>query len=107
MAAKDELDTYHAKYQMGETKIKAIVANHQLKLNRKVKEALAHGWQDWSAQAAELQVFFRAGTKNRKKEGRGFYKMDESSIQILREDLTEEFQALAKTHTTTIEHLLE
>ena len=33
--------------------------------------------------------------------------MDENSIQILREDLTEEFQALAKTHTTAIEQLLE
>ena len=33
--------------------------------------------------------------------------MDENNIQILREDLIEEFQALAQTHTTTIEHLLE
>ena len=105
MAAKEELDTYRTKYEMGETRIKAIVANHQLKLNRKVKEALARGWQEWSAQAAELQVF-RANTENWK-EGRGFYRMDESSIQILREDLTEEFQALAKTHTTAIEQLLE
>ena len=38
---------------------------------------------------------------------RGFYKMDENSIQILREDLIEEFQALARTHTTAIRNLLE
>ena len=33
--------------------------------------------------------------------------MDENSIQLLREDLTEEFNALVKSHTTAIEQLLE
>ena len=33
--------------------------------------------------------------------------MDENNIQFLREDLTEEFHAVAKSHTTTIEQLLE
>ena len=33
--------------------------------------------------------------------------MDENNIQILREDLTEEFHAFAKTHTMTIGHVLE
>ena len=33
--------------------------------------------------------------------------MDENNIQILDEDLTEEFQALARTHTMTIKNLLE
>ena len=49
----------------------------------------------------------RADVENRRKEGRGFYKMDENNIQLLREDLTEEFHAMAKSHTTTIEQLLE
>ena len=100
-ASKDELDIYHAHYEMGETRIKAIVANHRQKLNNKVEEALARGLQEWLAQAAELQVL-RANAENKRKEGRGFYKMDENSIQLLREDLTKEFHALAKSHTTTI-----
>ena len=91
---------------MGETRIKAIVAKHRLTLNCKVEEALARGWNEWSAEGAELQVF-RVDTENRRKEGRGFYKMDENNIQILREDLTEEFHAFAKTHTMTIGHVLE
>ena len=91
---------------MGETKVKALVAKHLLKLNQKVEEALARGWNEWVPQAAELHVF-RAYAKNQKKEGRGFYKMDENSIQILREDLTEKFQALARTHTTAIRNLLK
>ena len=33
--------------------------------------------------------------------------MDENNIQILHKDLTEEFHALAKSHTTAIEQLLE
>ena len=33
--------------------------------------------------------------------------MDENNIQVLREDLTEEFHALAHTHTTAIGTLLE
>ena len=33
--------------------------------------------------------------------------MDENSIQLLREDLTDEFQALAKSHTVKIDQLLE
>ena len=100
------LDTLRVKYEMGKTQIKAIVAKHQFKLSRKVEEALARGWNEWAAQVAELQVF-RVDAENRQKEGRGFYKMDKKSIQILHEDLTEEFQALACTHTTAIGTLLE
>ena len=33
--------------------------------------------------------------------------MDEINIQILRENLTEEYHNLAKSHTATIEQLLE
>ena len=33
--------------------------------------------------------------------------MDENNIQLLREDLTEEFYALARSHTTAIEQVLE
>ena len=75
-------------------------------LNRKVKETLASGWKEWLAQAAELQVL-RADAESPKKEDHGFYKMDKNSIQMVWEDVTKDFQALAKTHTTTIESLLE
>ena len=57
------LDTLRVKYEMGKTQIKAIVAKHQFKLSRKVKEALARAWDEWSSKAAELQVF-RANTEN-------------------------------------------
>ena len=91
---------------MGRMQIKEIVTNHQLKVNRKLKEALTRGWIEWSTQAVELQIF-RADTENQKKEGHGFYKIDENNVQILREDLNKEFQALARTHTTVIGNLLQ
>ena len=104
--AKDEMDTFRAKYEMGETRIKEIVEKCRLTLNQKVEESLDRGLKEWSAQAVELQVF-RANAENQRKEGCGFYKMDEINIHILREYLTEEFHALAQTHTMTIRHLLE
>ena len=59
---------------------------------------LARTWQEWSAQATELQIL-QEDAKNRQKEGQGFYKA--------KEDLTEEFHALAKSPTVAIEQLLE
>ena len=55
-AIRDELDTFRTQYEMGETRIKALVAKHRQKFNSKIEEALARAWQEWSAQAAELQV---------------------------------------------------
>ena len=104
--AQADLNLLRAKYEMGEARIKALVFKHHVQLNQKVEETLARGWNEWSVQATELQVF-RANVENRRKEGRGFYKMDENNIQILYKDLTEEFHALAKTQTTSIRHLLE
>ena len=75
---------------MGEARVKELMAKQREKLNRNVEEALAREWNEWSAQAAKLQIF-RVDTKNWKTEGRGLYKMDENNIQVLREDFTDEF----------------
>ena len=52
--AQDKLKTLQAKYEMGEARIKALVAKHRLKLNQKVKETLARASNEWLAKAAEL-----------------------------------------------------
>ena len=101
---REELEIFRAQIGMDETRIKTLIAKHRQRFNIKIEEALARAWQDWLAQAAELQVLC-ADSENRRKEGRGFYKMDENCIQLLRKDLTEEFQALAKSHTVEIEQL--
>ena len=91
---------------MDDTRIKIMTDKYRQQLNRKIEETLGRAWQDWSAQAVELHVL-RVDAENRRKEGRGFYKMDENNIQTLREDLTEEYHTLAKSHTAAIDQLLE
>ena len=83
---------------MDETRIRILIEKHRNQLNRKVEEAFSRVGEEWAAQAAELHVF-RADAENRRKEGRGFFKMDEASIQTLCADLTEDYQSLVKSHT--------
>ena len=89
-----------------EDRINTLVMKQCQKLNRKIDETLDAGWKKWSAQATELQVL-RADTENRQKEGKGFFKMDKTSIGMIREDLEEDFYALADGHTKAISVLLE
>ena len=75
---------------MDETRIKALIAKHRQRFNSKIEETLACAWQEWSAQAAELNVLCVDAENRRKEDGVKFYKMDENNIQILREDQTKE-----------------
>ena len=59
----NELHILCAKYEMGEARVKELMAKQREKLNRNVEEALAREWNEWSAQAAKLQIF-RVDTKN-------------------------------------------
>ena len=64
------------------------------------------GWADWAQQAAELHTYW-ANQENRKKEGKGFYKLDEESIATVREDLVKDYQALIHHHAEEIVQLLD
>ena len=50
---------------------------------------------------------YRADWENRRKDGKGFYKLSEDSIATVREDLTHDYQALADRHTEEITQLFE
>ena len=103
---REELELCRAQVSLDKTRIKILINKHRHQLNIKIEETLGRAWQECSTQAIELHVLC-ADAENRRKEGRGFYKMDENSIQTLREDLTEEYHNLAKSHTAAIEQLLE
>ena len=105
-AAREELEAHQAQIGMGDTCIKILIDKYCQQLTKKIEETLRHAGQAWSAQAAELHIL-RADAENRRKEGRGFYKMDEHSIQTLRADLTEDYHNLVKSHTAAIKQLLE
>ena len=104
--AREELEANRAQTGMDDTRIKILIDRHRQHLTKKIEETFGRAGEEWAAQAAELHIL-RADAENRRKEGRGFYKMDEASIQTLRADLTEDYHTLVKSHTAAIEQLLE
>ena len=60
----------------------------------------------WSKQAVKLQLL-RADVENRKRDVDYFCKMDQESNIIIREELMEDFKAMAKEKTARIRRLLE
>ena len=80
--------------------------NHKNRLEKRIEESSTTIWNAWSTQAVELQMF-RADHKNRQKTGKWFYRMDEQSINTMREDLTKNFYTLAQSHSDEIRKLLE
>ena len=83
---------------MDETRIRILIDKRRQHLTKKVEETLGRAGEEWAAQATELHILC-ADAENRQKEGRGFYKMDEASIQNLHADLTEDYHSLVKYHT--------
>ena len=59
-----------------------------------LKTVMDKGWMSWAAQAARLHTY-RADWENRKKEGRGFYKLSGETVATVRENLTKDYQELA------------
>ena len=64
------------------------------------------GWEAWAAQAAELHTY-RADWENRKKEGRGFYKLSEETVATVREDPAKDYRELAEQHSQELAQLLD
>ena len=73
---------------------------------RPVLKSLDKGWKTWSAQAAELQLL-RADHDNRKKQGQGFFKMDEVAITTVQEELAKDLYEFSTSHMEEITKLME
>ena len=71
-----------------------------------INESTEKLWKEWSQQETELQTL-RADAESRRKIGDKFYKMDEESIVTIREELSEDFFALAKEHLKEVRGLVE
>ena len=99
--AKAELEANRAQPGMDDTRIKILIDRHRQHLSKKIEEAFGRTGEEWAAQDVELHIS-RVDAENRRKEGRGFNKMDEASIQTLHADLTEDYHALVKSHTAAI-----
>ena len=81
----------------GVDRIRLIISAWRDRAQASINECTEKVWKEWSQQAAELQTL-RANAENQKKAGDKFYKMDEESIITIREELSEDFFALAEEH---------
>ena len=67
---------------------------------------MGKGWAGWAQQAAELHTFY-ADQENQTKVGNGFFKLNSESIAAVREDLADDYQALADRHSEELVQILE
>ena len=56
--------------EQGTEQTKILLDNHKDRFVKKIADAMAKGWEAWSAQVAELHIF-RADRENWRKEGKG------------------------------------
>ena len=96
----------HARAQLGMDRIRHIMSAWRDRTRTSINECSEKVWKEWSQQAAELQTLW-ADAESRKKVGDKFYKMDEESIVTIREELAEDFFALAETHLKEVWGLVE
>mgnify|MGYP000067080054 FL=1 len=78
--------------------IRIILQTNREKFSAQLKTAMDKGWEAWAAQTAELHTY-RADWQNRKKEGRGFYKLSDETVTIVREDLAKDYRELVEQHS--------
>ena len=85
-----------------------ILSRHKQKMRQMITGSLDNGWKMWSTQAAKLQLL-RADHENSKKEkqGQGFFKMDEVSITMVRDEFANDIYELTTHHKEEINKLLE
>ena len=79
---------------------------HKGETRKMLSESLDKGWKAWSMQATELQLL-RASHENRKRQGLGFIKMDESSINMVWEELANDIYELTANHMEEINQMVD
>ena len=79
---------------MGAEPVCTLLHTHRGRFEKQLTEALAKGWAGWTQQAAELHTF-RTDHETRTKAGKGFFKLNNENIAVVREELAADYQALA------------
>ena len=91
---KKEKEATEDQVKMGIKHIWMIVGVWRDRMKTKIDDCSVAVWNQWSKQAAKLQVL-RIDAENRKKAGDNFYKMDEESIITIQEELSNDFYVMA------------
>ena len=103
---KNTLQTAQNHLEVVRHNIRSVLQTNRERFTAQIKAAMDKGWEAWAAQAAELHTY-RADWENRKKEGRGFYKLSEETVATVREDLVKDYSELAEWHSKEITQILD
>ena len=103
---KKALDDAQSRSQAITDNVRVLLQTNHERFTTQLKTTLDKGWMAWAEQAAELHIY-RADGENRRKEGRGFYKLNDESIADVRTELARDYQALADQHSEELPQLLE
>ena len=98
---RQEKQEANERAQLGVDRIRLIMSAWRDRAETTINECTEKIWKEWSQQAAEMQTL-RADAENWKKAGDKFYKIDEESIVTIREELLEDFFALAEVSNTSV-----
>ena len=90
---------------MGEDKVWAIM-RHKEQMHQMLLESLEKGWKTWSTQEAEVQLL-RTDHENWKNQGPWFFKMDETNVNMIREELANDIYELVEQHMEEVNKLLD
>ena len=103
---KNTLHTTQNHLEAARNNVRCIMGTNREKFTAQIKAAMDKGWEAWAVQAAELHTY-RADWENRKKEGRGFYKLSEETVATVREDLAKDYSELAERHSEELTLILD
>ena len=67
-------------------RIRTLLQENRGRFSTQLKAAMDKGWVGWATQVAKLHTF-HVDLENRRKEGKGFYKLNEESIATVEENL--------------------
>ena len=95
LSLKKALQEVQNHSQVIKENVRIVLQTHREKFSAQLKTEMDKGWMAWAAHAAELHTY-RADWENRKKEGRGFYKLSDETVTIVRKDSANHYQELAE-----------
>ena len=103
---KRALDEAHIRSQAITDNVHVPLQTNRERFTMQLKTTLDNGWAAWAPQVAELHTY-RADGENRRKEGRGFFKLNDKSVATIRVELAHNYQALENQHSEELAKLLE
>ena len=102
---KEERQVVESRAQMGASRIQDIMRAWLNQTKSLIDNGSVKWWTKWATNAAELQLL-RADVENRRKEGDDCYMLTSEDFTGIRDELAEDFQALAEDQLEQVRQLV-